>query len=448
MRRSYFPILALILSIVFWSCESDTNNNPPGGDEENILKVITDSEGGSISTQSGYGMEILPGTLPSTDENQNPSSTFSIEADAKVSNRLSSNFEQAISNYVEMGPRSFNFHFPLQCFFPVEGIETPLDVRVVKYDELKQKWGIVPTISHKGNPNRIGISDINLGTYTLAKLPDWGVGGHREDDKEGGIYVEPNSEEYLYCITIKSVSFKFPYQEEFYRDLVGYSFSAGIGNAYPLYSQLPQGDYEFLVSRVRTKPADDYKDWHTYREPISLKIDEPLQKSSGYEFCRSVGECYSNWIRLPLPTDSEGYTQERPLVLPQETKIAGTGKFQATLSWTNTEEKSADLDIHLFGPDSLHVYFGNPAPYGVGFILDIDWQEEYGNAVENIYSISDTWKKGDYALKVHSYYSYYPPPTDFTVRVIQNGSVKTYNGSAKYNEEKLELYTIYEFTVE
>ncbi len=447
MSKIYLPVLTLILSLAFWSCGSG-GDSPFDGEEGNTVKVIENSEGGTVSTKSGYGMEILPGTLPTTDDNQDPSSTFSIETNAKVTNRLSSNFEQAISNYVEMGPRSFNFHFPLQCFFPVEGIENPLDIRVVKYDELKGKWGIIPTISHKDNPDRIGVSDINLGTYTLVNLPDWGVGGHREDDKEGGIYIDPGNEEYLYCVTIKRVSFKFPYQEEFYRNLIGYSFSAGIGNAYPLYSQLPQGEYEFWISRAKTYPANDYKDWYTYKEPISLKIDEPLQKSSSYQFCRSIGECYSNWIHLQLPADPNGYIKGRPLELPQETKVAGTGKFQATLSWTNTEEKSADLDIHLFGPDSLHVYFGNSAPYDAGFILDIDWQEEYGNAVENIYSISDNWKKGDYALKVHCFYSYYPPPMDFTVRVIHNGSVKTYNGSAKYNEEKLELYTIYEFTVE
>ncbi len=447
MNKIYLPILALIMSFVFWSCESDTNDNPPSGDEENIVKVIKDSEGGSISTKSGYGMEILPGTLPTTHENQDPSNTFSIEADAEVTNRLSSNFEHAISNYIEMGPRSFNFHFPLQCFFPVEGIENPLDVRVVKYDELKQKWGIVPTISHKDNPNRIGVSDINLGAYTLVKLPNGTIGGHREDDREGGIYIDPGNSEYLYCVTIKSMSFKFPEQEPFYRNLVGYSFSAGIGNAYPLYSQLPQGEYEFWISRAKTYPANGYKDWYTYKEPISLKIDEPLRKS-GYTFCRSVEECYSDWIHLQLPSDPSGYIKGRPLELPQETKVAGTGKFQATLSWTNTGEKSADLDIHLFGPNDLHVYFNEQAPFGSSFNLDLDWLEDFGNAVENIYSISDDWEKGDYSLKVHCFYSYYPTPMDYTVRVIHDGNVKTHNGSAKYNENELELYTIYEFTVE
>ena len=81
----------------------------------------------------------------------------------------------------------------------------------------------------------------------------------------------------------------------------------------------------------------------------------------------------------------------------------------------------------------MKVYFANKKSADESVELDRDWLSEWGNATENIYSIG-TMPKGDYTIKVHRYSG---DATNFSVRVIRSGAVKTYPKSvaADFDEE-------------
>jgi uncharacterized protein YfaP (DUF2135 family) len=88
------------------------------------------------------------------------------------------------------------------------------------------------------------------------------------------------------------------------------------------------------------------------------------------------------------------------------------------------------MDLHIYGPNNMHVYFGNKVSADSTVTLDRDWMHALGNAVENIYSIG-TMPSGSYTLKVHRYSG---DATNFSVRVIRNGNVRTYPMSVTADE--------------
>lgn len=155
----------------------------------------------------------------------------------------------------------------------------------------------------------------------------------------------------------------------------------------------------------------------TYTVPASVNVNRPVTWSNW-------GDTGSGWYDVELPPGGD-WVEARPENLPDPTTPFGTVQFQATLSWTNTESSSADLDLHLFGPDDLHVYYGDTYESGDPFQLDRDWQGALGNAIENIYSVETNLPRGNYRVMVKHYYG--SLPKSYTIRVITGGTVRSYS---------------------
>jgi hypothetical protein len=115
----------------------------------------------------------------------------------------------------------------------------------------------------------------------------------------------------------------------------------------------------------------------------------------------------------------------------------GTGDFQATLTWVNTESKSADLDLHLYGPNNLHVYWASSQSSDGTLQLDRDWLNDTGSAVENIFSDAN-FANGDYRLTVKHFSG--SLPINFSVRVLLNGASNTYQRSFVSNKQEIEIF--------
>ena len=76
--------------------------------------------------------------------------------------------------------------------------------------------------------------------------------------------------------------------------------------------------------------------------------------------------------------------------------------------------------------------------------LDRDWISDLGNAVENIYTVSDDITPGEYQVKVHHYSGVLGKR--YNCRVIMDGVlVKSVTGEISVNKEFDDIYT---FTVE
>ncbi|MEZ4908273.1 MAG: hypothetical protein R2771_11685 [Saprospiraceae bacterium] len=115
----------------------------------------------------------------------------------------------------------------------------------------------------------------------------------------------------------------------------------------------------------------------------------------------------------------------------------GTGKFQATLNWTNNSSHYTDLDLHLYGPNEMHVSWENEISSDGVFQLDRDWQEEVGSATENIFSLKNELPSGKYQVKVQLYSG---DPVNFNTRVILDGKVKTYSGNLSTTDSEQLIY--------
>jgi uncharacterized protein YfaP (DUF2135 family) len=110
----------------------------------------------------------------------------------------------------------------------------------------------------------------------------------------------------------------------------------------------------------------------------------------------------------------------------------GTGAFQATLTWVNNASHTTDVDLHLYGPNNMHVYYNAKVSPDSSFQLDRDWIRQAGNATENIFSTRSAIPTGSYKVTVKHFSG---DPTNYNVRILRSGGVRTYSGSASGNAE-------------
>ena len=113
------------------------------------------------------------------------------------------------------------------------------------------------------------------------------------------------------------------------------------------------------------------------------------------------------------------------------TVVAGTGKFQVTLSWDNP----VDLDLHVVEPSSEEIYYGNKVSSDGG-TLDLD-----SNAACNIDGINNENisfpntnqppPPGQYTVRTDFYQACGMPPqgANYTVTTRVCGNVNTFTGS-------------------
>ena len=443
---SYFVISAIPL---FTACEKNEDDNGSGGEQIfTKAKIISNQSGGSIEG-GGSKIEIASGAIPKNGSNTNAEVTFSIEGTTQVDNPLPSSFRQASNNYVIMGPEAFNFALPLTLYFPI-GDREPSEVCVAKYDDLEGKWLIQPTCTYTEHPRRIGISGMNLGTYVLIENPLLGTnsraGKHVYSDRgAGGVLLDKVDfsgypDKLAFCITLKKViSLNYPEHAGLFYLQPG-TVIATTGNASyvkNLGGILPQGEYEVWVSMF-TKPWPN--EWRTYSKPIRVHITNPvvhhtLPQAQNYPSIQDDVFKQVGWqvIRMSELGSPFSWPKGKPNEIPTETDTAGTGKFQATLTWTNSYASATDLDLHLYGPNGLHVFYHTPKPTNAAFNLDRDWRRNSGNAIENIYSVKNDWPKGEYKITVDHFSG--TSPKQFNVRILNQGTVKTYRKTITTEQE-------------
>lgn len=461
MKRLHFLSIGLVYIIVSLGVFLTACDLFEEEEEEEIIftktEVISNHAGGSIEG-AGYKIDVASGTIPQKGSDSDAEVTFSIEGVDQVEHPLPSNFTSVNNKYVIMGPEAFVFSLPLTLYFPI-GNRNVSDVRVAKYDDLEGKWLIMPTCVYSENPKRIGISDMSLGTYALIENPLIGSGTRSLDSyqyRDGGVLLDkvdfrgyPNK--LAFAITLKrKVKLKYPEQENWYQLKRGtvIASTGNSSNVKNLGGILLQGEYEIWVSMF-TKPWPN--EWRTYPNPLWIKIDNPIlhytlpeaknlpNASVQDDVFKMVGW---NVIKMDELGDPFSWPIGKPEELPLETETVGTGKFQATLTWANTNSSATDLDLHMYGPNDLHVFYSNPKPEGAAFNLDRDWMEELGNAIENIYSIRNDWPKGAYRITLKHFNGSSPKP--YNIRILNQGKVKTYSGSISSEKEE----TIANFTVD
>jgi hypothetical protein len=432
--KTYIIMLScLIIAVLVTSC-NDWFTTPTKEEIKSATKQVQNSAGGILNLEN-YEIQMIPGALPPSQDNVNPVSTLSIEIGVTAPAPLPSGFTLK-SKYVRFGPEGFVFNFPAKIYLPAGDATDPSKLGIMRYDNLTSSWLLVPISLLSDNPKRVGASVIMLGTFALVEMPATSIMKQNtildtkgEGGVRGGNFGDNN---YWYTLTVKSVTFKYPEQAAWYGNLIGMTASSGSDPTgsfprNPVHMRLPQGQYQIWVSRMTWDQVSGGK-WSTYSQPATVNINGPLVLQLWSE---DQDIAYTGWNSLSL--SGGDWTKGRPEDLPTMDVSVGTGAFQATLTWINTTGLGTDLDLHLYGPDGLHIYWLNDKPAGAAFNLDADWMTGTGNAVENIYSILTSFPKGDYRVTVHHFSGY--SPKGFNARVIRFGKSKTYSGTISDGQE-------------
>lgn len=429
-KTNISAILFPVLLMCFQSCVKEGDEtlvlpqNIPTEETGNAIVVGSTHEFTQLS-QSGYSLYIPQGAIPTTMTGANGRLAFSLGVSKNLPHTLPPNLIQ-VGYIAKTEPFNFIFNSPLTMNVPLGNTDIQ-NTHVYTYNEYSETWQLVPFSSF--NPDNTGtINMIDLGYYVLAK--------DKNKVNRGGIrLMHPDNDGYFYTLTICSFS-----GEESSQMLPGKMATTQVDkNGLPapttFMPYVPKGTYQLRISRekkasFKTEPTTvEY-----YSSLLTVRVDKTLEKGKYIDLSSIEG-----WT--DITPDKNKWSEGRPTEWGTPTKTYGTGKFQATLTWVNNSYSGTDYDLHLYGPNSLHVYYSNKNQGA--FELDRDWLTEAGNAIENIYSVKDDFPKGNYIVKVHHYSG--TTGKLFNCRIIVDGYVVySKQGSIGTNKNFEQIYT---FTV-
>ena len=435
----------------------------------NVAQQFNSNEPGVLVGGSGYALGVGPRSIPNHTNGAPATITLSMDA-ATQPPMMPPSWLRIVAQPVRFDPEDFNFNFPLTARLPVAAVNDVANLFFLRYNPTRNVWtrslfavdGDPPTVVESTLFNlghmAIGEYDGVIPGMAVGALPDTlGESGVASPEQalrgQGAMWVPTTHcpigamECFFYFVVVGFTS-KYP-QEVPDGALNGWVLRS-ISNVTaesprPTLHMLPQGTYRFCVSALESPLTLTYLRKFTRTDAIQVTIDQPYR-------CALTRTCVTE-VR-PGGGDWGEASDDRPcdmgagLAPGDPARLGATGDFQATLRWTNTSGNATDLDLHLSGPNGMHVYWDRKTSPDGSLRLDVDWQRELGNAVENIYQLKNAngqsipMPAGEYLLWVDHYTgaSYKP----YTVRVIHRGTVRNFSGTLV---ERGDRHDLYRFTV-
>ncbi|GEM_PF-1806183 len=420
-RRTSFPwpfLSATLILSVLLGCFSDEDNPvAPTAFESAVLRVSSFSSG-KAKTSSGYGIEVLAGVVPVRPDGSAAEIVFSIEHPVELPGDLPGDAELA-GEVVQFGPESGAFRWPLRILLPYPDEAGPDEFQALHYDRMIEQWRAVP-VSYLDRRRRVlGVDVLELGIYAVAKMSAQ-QGEAKPGLAPGGIEVK-GKPGYHYALTVESAHPRDFYRPDVCRldgQVAGCSM-ADTGTAF--HARLPQGDYSIRLSRMKAYGVSGLPAIETCLAPVQFRIARPV---TDWGLASEKG-----WAVLDV-SQCSGWRDAVPSSWPMPRTLLGTGDLQVTLTWMNTDREVADLDLHLYGPGNLHLYWDRLVSPDSALRFETDWMKEPGKAVENIYAAGPV-KKGTYRVEVQHYSG---SRMSFRVRVVFSNQVKTSFGMLREKE--------------
>lgn len=424
-------VICTAFLFLFEGCNNQSTNPVQNNQTSGATKTFTSSSVDYLE-YDGFDVVIRQNTVP-RDSAGNPGTIV-------ISMNTSTTLDQGIpaiqngftpvSKYVRVGPEGFTFNLPVKIGLPGGNASSAAKLYVLEYFPSTNDWRIIPGSSLDSVRKQVLIDVLQLGYFVLAQKSsdDWQApyGGVQYCQVDGITH---------YMLTVNSVTLSNPNDINFYPNgLVGLTFISinWPGSDYvtgPCRGLLPFGSYTFWLSYRQSYTDQIY----TYSSPIPLVITNPLN----YPTLAWSMDDVTGWTILCGLPPGGSWMPGRPTVWPPPSVPYGSGTFQATLTWLNNSSNDADLDLHLYGPNGLHIWYGNKT--SANFALDRDWQLDLGNATENIYSLTSTIPSGSYTVKVAHYAG---DPMYFNCRTILNGSSSNYSASISSGDVTCKTFNI------
>lgn len=113
---------------------------------------------------------------------------------------------------------------------------------------------------------------------------------------------------------------------------------------------------------------------------------------------------------------------------------AQRGDPQISLSWNNRN----DLDLHCVDPNGDQIWYQNRTSQSGGELdVDMNVRPESDTPIENIYWTPGNAPRGQYVVYVDHFRNHgASDPTPYTVRVVKEGKISTYEGSLSRGERR------------
>lgn len=397
---------------------SDKSDNVAEPDDDETQLVSSDN--GLTFRRYGYTVIVPKGAVPRNSDNGPGRVAFSIQLSEDLPSAVPGNKTILERGNVKIEPMNFTFISPITIKVPLRGFD-PSEISIYWYDGFQGKWVLIP-FSKINSDGTVSITMIELGQFIVVRDPD---AAGREELSTGGIHIAKKyiQNGYIYYLTLTP------------SNLFGSSKSIAFSsNSEDLYmAGVELGNYTASITRERRRTSNDTAVSTETAFLGKVNVATPLRKGKGGY------NTYTGWTELTL--DDAGWGDGRPKDWGDITITYGTGKFQATLTWVNSYSQAVDYDLHLTSPDG-EVFFAHRQ--AGSFELDRDWLEEAGNAVENIYSIKDTFTPGTYKVRVQLYDG--KTGLRYNCRIIVNGTVvKSQTGAITTKKAYDDIYT---FTID
>lgn len=402
---------------------------------QDAAHAFTSEQSGVVASGGGHILSVGPDSVPTYQDGTAATLALSIDVDATPPVAPPASL-RLVSSPTNFGPENFAFNFPLTVRLPVAGVTDVSNVYFLRYDSDRGVWTRSLFAFDPDNVNAIESTVFTLGTMAAGQFDASAAAMH----PQGGLYL-PNihcpigAMDCFYYLAIESFTPLYP-DEVPAGVLTGtvLRVRANVTGESPLPTGwlLPQGSYTFCYSALESPLTLTHLKKYTTPNPETVVINQPY----ACEFTRTC----STQVH---PINQEGWgeaSDDRPCaimgggLLPSDPATLGlTGDFQATLRWHNSSGNTTDVDLHLFGPNELHVWYSSKTSGDGSLRLDRDWKNEVGDAVENIYQGKDGEGKsiamppGSYTLKIVHYSGADGKP--YQVRVIRNGAVSNFSGT-------------------
>jgi len=443
MKKAYtiiFIFAAMYSLLLFSGCqktEEETPVTPPTGTGEGVTATYTSTTNGTVAYDN-FSLIVDKGDVPTLTSGDPGSVTFSMNTSSTIESGYTAvpSGYTIVSKYLKAGPESFTFNAPIQIYFPASSQSSPQGLMVMNYRPETQSWKIITVAAIDTANKKVAVDVLTLGYYVLVKS---NATTDASDFRQGGCVFDREDLWTNYILTVKSAALEKPEQLALFANgFIGGTYTGPIFLGCPngkTKAIVPQGTIEFWVSYSICNGSDQRI--YTYSLPATVTVSDPLNFIgwSTYDavtyvpFTLPVG---GTWV-LGRPGGSGGTGAWPPATVPY-----GSGVFQSTLTWVNAGGTVADMDLHLYGPNGIHIYYGNRTT--ADFSLDRDWRSTLGNATENLYSVRSVMPSGEYTVKVVNYSG---STMSFNTRVVLNGASTNYSGTLSATQEA----TVKTFTI-
>ena len=413
-----------------------------------VARAFDSDESGVLATGGGHILSVGPDSVPTY---QNGSAaTISLSVDVSSSPPAPPPaWLNIVSQPVTFGPENFVFDFPLTVRMPLAGVDDVSDLFFVRYNAAQNAWTRSLLAFNPDANDAVETTLFTLGAMAVGTYDVTAAAMH----PQGGLYV-PNTHcpiggrNCFYYLTIKSFTPKYADEApagSFVGNVLRLRSNVTGESPEPTGWLLPQGTYSFCYSALESPLTLTSLEKYINPNAETVTINEPYACSSTFTCKTEIHPINrEGWIKA---TDNRPCGMGGALAPTDPATLGATGDFQATLTWINTDGNATDLDLHLYGPNGLHVYYrqktagtavcvstatGNPSP-GMRSRIFSRRRTARGTSIP--------MPSGSYSLRVHHYAG--ADNKAYQVRVIRNGTVSNFSGVLSYEDER-ELMT---FTV-